>query len=68
MLAPVDSDPDHVMHINIFLVDMADFTEMNAAYAEKMDERCPACTAIAMTGLPKQGALLTMNLTAVNKV
>lgn len=65
MLASVDSDLDHVMHINIFLVDMADFAEMNAAYAEKMGDRRPARTAIAVTGLPKPGALLTMNLTAV---
>ena len=55
MPASVDSDPVHVMHSNIFLADMADFTEMNAAYAEKTGERCPACTAschdwIAQTG------------------
>lgn len=67
MLASVGSDLDHVMHINIFLVDMADFAEMNTAYAEKMGDRRPARTAIAVTALPKPGALLTMNLTAVTK-
>ena len=65
MLMSVGSDLDHVLHINIFLADMADFAAMNAAYAERMKNRRPARTAIAVTGLPKEGALLTMNLTAV---
>ncbi len=67
MLKSVDSDLDHVIHINIFLTNMQDFDEMNAAYAKKMRERRPARTAIAVTGLPKKDALLTMNLTAVTK-
>ena len=67
MLATVGSDLDHVIHINVFLADMQDFDRMNAAYVELMGERRPARTAIAVTGLPKPGALLTMNLTAVTK-
>ncbi|MDH3700380.1 MAG: RidA family protein [Alphaproteobacteria bacterium] len=67
MLASVGSDLDHVIHINIFLADMQDFERMNAAYVEKMGARRPARTAIGVTGLPKPGALLTMNLTAVTK-
>lgn len=67
MLRSVGSDLDHIIHINIFLADMADFEVMNAAYAERLGERRPARTAIAVTGLPKRGALLTMNLTAVTK-
>ncbi|NQW10060.1 MAG: RidA family protein [Alphaproteobacteria bacterium] len=67
MLASVGSDLNHVIHINVFLADMRDFAAMNAAYAEKMGDRRPARTAIAVTGLPKPGALLTMNLTAVTK-
>ena len=67
MLASVGSDLDHVIHINIFLADMRDFAAMNAAYADRMGERRPARTAIAVTGLPKAGALVTMNLTAVTK-
>ncbi|MBT7951126.1 MAG: RidA family protein [Gammaproteobacteria bacterium] len=67
MLASVGSDLDHVLHINIFLANMDDFTAMNTAYAKKMGERRPARTAIAVTALPKPGALLTMNLTAVTK-
>jgi 2-iminobutanoate/2-iminopropanoate deaminase len=67
MLASVGSDLDNVIHINVFLADMQDFEQMNAAYAEKMGERGPARTAIAVSDLPKPGALLTMNLTAVTK-
>ncbi len=65
MLASVGSDLDHILHINVFLADMGDFSAMNAAYVEKLRERRPARTAIAVTGLPKSGALVTMNLTAV---
>ncbi len=67
MLTSVGSDLDHIMHINVFLADMDDFATMNAAYVEKMGERRPARTAIAVNGLPKPGALITMNLTAVTK-
>ena len=67
MLASVGSDLDHVVHVNIFLKDMADFERMNAAYADAMGQHRPARTAIGVHELPKSGALLTMNLTAVTK-
>ena len=65
MLASVGAGLSDIMHINIFLADIADFAEMNAAYAEKMGDLRPARTAIGVNGLPKPGVLLTMNLTAV---
>ena len=65
MLASVGAGLSDIMHINIFRTDIADFAEMNAAYAEKMGDLRPARTAIGVTGLPKPGVLLTMNLTAV---
>ena len=65
MLASVGSDLAHVIHVNVFLKDMKDFEEMNAAYEGKMGSRKPARTAIAVVDLPKKDALLTMNLTAV---
>jgi 2-iminobutanoate/2-iminopropanoate deaminase len=40
---------------------------MNAAYVEIIGNRRPARTAISVQDLPKPGALLTMNLTAVTK-
>ncbi len=67
MLTSVGSGLDHIIHINVFLADIQDFDRMNAAYVEKMGNRRPARTAIAVSGLPKPGALLTMNLTAVTK-
>jgi 2-iminobutanoate/2-iminopropanoate deaminase len=65
MLASVDSDLDHVVHVNVFLKDMADFDAMNAAYIAKMGTHRPARTVIGVRELPKPGVLVTMNLTAV---
>jgi len=65
MLASVGSDLDHIIHINVFLKDMRDFAAMNAAYATQFTDNRPARTAISVVDLPKPGALLTMNLTAI---
>jgi len=67
MLESVGSDLDHVVHINVFLLDMRDFDAMNAAYAERMGDHRPARTAIGVSDLPKPGIRLTMNLTAVTR-
>jgi len=67
MLESVNSDLEHVVHINIFLKNMSDFEEMNRAYIEKMGVHRPARTVIGVNELPKPGVLLTMNLTAVTK-
>lgn len=67
MLATVHSDFDHVLHINVFLLDMAEFDEMNRAYAETIGDSRPSRTAIGVVSLPKPGARLTMNLTAVRR-
>jgi len=67
MLRSVDSDLNHVLHINVFLADMSDFAVMNRAYEARMGGCRPARTAISVSGLPKPGALVTMNLTAVTK-
>src|SRR5687768_17301399 len=67
MLESVDSDLNHVVHINIFLKNMSDFEEMNRAYVSKMDTYRPARTVIGVNELPKPDVLLTMNLTAVTR-
>jgi 2-iminobutanoate/2-iminopropanoate deaminase len=67
MLQSVDSDLDHVIHINVFLKNMQDFDEMNRAYIEIMGPHRPARTVIGVSDLPKPGVLITMNLTAVTK-
>jgi len=65
MLEHVGSDLAHVVHINVFLLDMADFEAMNRAYEQAMGTHRPARTAIGVAALPKPGVRLTMNLTAV---
>jgi 2-iminobutanoate/2-iminopropanoate deaminase len=67
MLEAVGSDLNHVVHVNVFLKDMQDFETMNRAYVEMMGEHRPARTVIGVNALPKPGALLTMNLTAVTR-
>lgn len=67
MLESVGSDLAHVIHIHIFLKDMADFEAMNAAYVEAMGDHRPARTVIGVNELPKPGVRLTMNLTAVTR-
>ena len=67
MLAAAGSDLHHVVHVNVFLKDVGDFEEMNRAYREAFGNHLPARTAIIVSDLPKKGALMTMNLTAVTK-
>ena len=67
MLESVGSDLEHIVHVNVFLLRMADFEQMNAAYVEKMGAHRPARTVIGVNELPKPGVMLTMNLIAVTK-
>jgi 2-iminobutanoate/2-iminopropanoate deaminase len=67
MLASVNSDLDHAVHINIFLREMSDFDAMNAAYVEMLGSHRPARTVIGVRELPKPDVRLTMNLTAVTR-
>ncbi len=67
MLEAAGSDLAHVVHVNVFLLHMADFEAMNRAYVEKMGGHRPARTVFGVRELPKPGVLLTMNLTAVTK-
>lgn len=67
MLASVDSDLAHVVHVQVFLRHMSDFDAMNRAYAEMMGSHRPARTVIGVAALPKPDVLLTMNLTAVTR-
>lgn len=67
MLESVNSDLEHIVHVNIFLKHMSDFEDMNQAYIEKLGAHRPARTVIGVNELPKPGVLLTMNLTAVTK-
>jgi 2-iminobutanoate/2-iminopropanoate deaminase len=68
MLEAVGSDLGHVIHVDVFLLDIADFRAMNEAYVEAFAPfagHLPARTAIGVAALPKDGAVVTMGLTAV---
>lgn len=65
MLEDVGSSLGHVLHVNVFLKNTADFEEMNSAFAQAFGDHQPARTVVTVSDLPKKGALMTMNLTAV---
>ena len=67
MLESVNSDLEHIIHVNVFLKDMRDFQEMYRAYVDMLGDHRPARTVIGVSELPKPGVLLTMNLTAVTR-
>ena len=64
MLAEVGASLSDVMHVHVFLKQVEDFQEMNRAYLEEFGAHQPARTVICIADLPKEGALMTMNLTA----
>ena len=66
MLESVGSSMGQVLHVHVFLRSMDDFEEMNRAYREAFDAHLPARTVVGVSALPREGALLTMNLTAVS--
>ncbi len=43
---------EHAIKLNVYLVDMADFTGMNAVYAQQFAVPFPARTTVAVAGLP----------------
>lgn len=65
MLVAANASLDDVVHIQVNMVDVAEFSEMNRAYAEMFTEPYPARTVIGVAALPKPGARLTMNVIAV---
>lgn len=65
MLATVDGDLSNLLHVHVFLKNTDDFAEMNRAYREYFPDVAPARTVIVVADFPKQGALMTMNATAV---
>lgn len=67
MLRSVGSDLDHVLHIQVFLLRMRDFDEMNRAYIDVMQTHRPARTVVGVRELPKPDFKVFMNLTAVTR-
>lgn len=44
---------DHVIKCNVYLIDMADFGAMNAAYEQRFAKPYPARTTVAVKALPR---------------
>lgn len=53
VLRAAGADYKHIVKITIFLTDMSDFAEMNAAYASYFDQNPPARATVQVAGLPK---------------
>ncbi len=53
ILTAAGSDFSHVVKTTVFLVDMADFTDMNEIYASAFGEHRPARSTVAVAALPK---------------
>jgi 2-iminobutanoate/2-iminopropanoate deaminase len=53
VLASAGLGPEHVVKVNVYLVDMNDFEAMNRAYSEAFDAPYPARTTVAVAALPK---------------
>lgn len=64
ILAAGGSEAD-IVSVQINLVHVEDFSEMNRAYSELFSKPFPARTVIGIAALPKPGARLTINAMAV---
>lgn len=53
VLRAAGADYRNIIKTTIFLTDMADFAEMNAAYATYFDHNPPARATVQVAGLPK---------------
>lgn len=58
------SNLQHVLKVNIFLVDMADFAAVNAVYTTFFPSNPPARACVAVQGLPR-GAKVEMECVAI---
>ena len=66
VLAAAGLTLDDVVKANVYLTDMADFAQMNAAYAECFTEPYPARTTVAVAGLPL-GARVEIEVIALRR-
>jgi len=57
VLADAGSGLERVVKTIVFLKDMADFTKMNAVYAEFFSENPPARSTVQAAALPKGGSV-----------
>jgi 2-iminobutanoate/2-iminopropanoate deaminase len=55
ILQAAGSDLQHVLRCGVFLLDMSEFSRMNAVYSRMFGEHRPARTTIQAAGLPGEG-------------
>lgn len=55
ILAAAGSGLQHVLRCGVFLMDIGEFTRMNAVYARMFGNHRPARTTVQVTGLPGDG-------------
>lgn len=55
ILRAAGSDLQYVLRCGVFLVDMAEFPEMNAVYARTFGDHRPARTTVEVSKLPSEG-------------
>jgi 2-iminobutanoate/2-iminopropanoate deaminase len=63
VLAAAGLEPDDVVKVNVYLVDMSDFAAMNAVYERQFSTPFPARTTIGVASLPL-GARIEIELIA----
>ena len=63
VLAAAGSSPSQVIKTTVFLVDMADFGQMNEVYGRFFGDHRPARSTVAVAGLPR-GALVEIEVIA----
>ena len=64
ILEAAGSDLQHVLRCGVFLVDMREFTNMNASYSRMFGEHRPARTTVQVAGLPGDGLLVEIDAIA----
>lgn len=65
MLQEVGGNLDRIVNVVVYLKDMNDFAEMNAAYAACFGSHRPARSVVSVIDLPKPGVHLTISFTAI---
>lgn len=65
MVKAAGGDERDLVTIQVHLIDVADFKDVNRAFEERLSEPYPARTVFGVAALPKEGALLTISGMAV---
>ena len=64
ILRAAGSDLQHVLRCGVFLVDMAEFPDMNRVYSQMFGDNRPARTTVEVSGLPGEGLRVEIDAVA----